>query len=822
MNKLTQSAARFGQWRLFLILISLCSSPMLHAQDQPYLNPKLNIDARVADLLGRMTLEEKFAQLQAVWIGRQHLENDSGEFIPNRAAEFLQYGIGHIARPSENKDIISTNKGPQETVKFVNDLQRWLLENTRLGIPALFHEEALHGHAAKYATSFPQAIALASTFDPERIKQMYAVTAAEVRARGGNQVLTPILDVARDPRWGRIEETMGEDPYLVAVLGVAAVQGFQGEVRGKIPPGKVIATLKHLTGHGEPSGGLNTAPAALGERALREVFLPPFEAAVKLGGAESIMPSYNEIDGIPSHANVKVLRDILRGEWGFDGTIVSDYFAISELMSRHHLTDNKADAALLALRAGVNVEMPDGDSFPALLQQKSKINLTWIDESVRRVLKDKFMLGLFEHPYTDPAGVEQFIGNAQHRALSQQIAEEAIVLLKNQNNILPLNKNKLKSIAVIGPYIDETLLGGYSDVPRSTVTILDGMRRYLQDSKVKLLHSEGIELTKIHWQTGADSRRAKSFSKERWHTDRVEWASTTENKQRIQKAVALARQADVALVVVGDNESTSREAWVESHLGDSTSLQLPGDQQALVDGVLASGTPVIVLLINGRPLAISEIADKAPAILEGWYLGQETGTAVARVLFGEVSPSGKLPVSIPRSVGHIPSYYNYKPTAKRGYAFTETTALYPFGHGLSYSQFEYSGLRIDAGKAAKTGHVKITMTLKNSGKLTAAEVVQLYIRDEYASVTRPVQELKGFEKVTLTKGKAVKISFLLPLSQLAFYDVAMNKIIEPGVFKVMIGSSSSDIRLTGEFKLTEAQVQTATTELAFTESSVSH
>ncbi len=820
MMRAVMGAIGYLSKRLIGVLLALAiSGQQLHAESEPYKNPQLNTDGRVEDLLSRMTLEEKFAQLQSVWIGRRKFESEAGVFLPDVASDYLKAGIGQVARPSENKDIISTNKDPLATVNFVNDVQKWLLDNTRLGIPAIFHEEALHGHSGKYATSFPQAIALASTFDPDLIEQMYAATASEVRARGGSQVLTPILDVARDPRWGRIEETLGEDPYLISVLGVAAVNGLQGTHSGTIPADRVIATLKHLTGHGQPAGGLNTAPAYFGERTLREIFLSPFEAAVKLGHAQSIMASYNEIDGIPSHANVKVLRNILRDEWGFNGTIVSDYFAIGELMGRHHLTDNKADAALLALSAGVDMELPDGDTFPALLKANSKIKMELIDQAVRRVLKHKFMLGLFENPYTDPKGVH-IIGNQEHRKLSEKVAENAIVLLKNQNHLLPLNTKKLKTLAVIGPHIDETLLGGYSDVPRSSVTILDGIRTYLNGSDVSLLHSEGVQLTRIHWPVGADSKQAKSFSKERWHTDKVELVPTAENLPRIQAAVDQARQADVALVVVGDNESTSREAWVESHLGDSTSLQLPGDQQALVDAILATGTPTVVLLMGGRPLAISAIAENVPAILEGWYLGQETGTAVAKVLFGEVSPSGKLPVSIPRSVGHIPSYYNFKPTAKRGYAFAETSALYAFGHGLSYSDFVYSGLKIDARAATKTGVVKISLKIKNTGKADAAEVIQLYINDVQASVTRPVKELKGFRKIHLARGKKASVTFELPLSQLAFYNASMDKLVEPGRFKVMLGSSSDDIRLEGEFKLTESDAKASHDELEFTQVTV--
>ncbi|SMF24880.1 beta-glucosidase [Alteromonadaceae bacterium Bs31] len=786
-----------------LVVICLCFMSFAYAEDIPvYKDSRQAIDKRVNDLLSRMTLEEKLAQLQSVWLGRREFENDKGVFLPEIAKPYLSQGIGQLGRPSENKLVHTPNKDVPTTIAFVNQVQKWLLENTRLGIPAIFHEEALHGHAALHATSFPQAIALASTFNPELIQQVYEVSAEEVRRRGAQQVLTPILDVARDPRWGRIEETMGEDPYLVASMGVAAVRGFQGEQPGLIPDDRVIATLKHLSGHGEPRGGLNTAPTPVGERELREIFLYPFEAAVKLAGVRSVMASYNEIDGIPSHANKKMLRDILRDEWGFEGVLISDYFAVTELMTRHYLTDNEADAGALALAAGVDIEAPDGVAYPQLgkLVAEGKLDVALIDQSVSRVLHEKFMLGLFENPFVELDGADAFIGNPEHVALAQKTAEQALVLLKNDKQLLPLDVNKLKSIAVIGPHADETLLGGYSDVPRSTVSVLQGIKKYVGEA-VRVNYAQGTILTQNYWQAGEDSLVANSLSKERWHQDEVQLPSAKDTKGMIKAAVKAAKKSDVAIVVVGDNESTSREAWAETHLGDSTHLQLFGEQQQLVDAVLATGTPTLVLLINGRPLAISKIAEQAPAIIEGWYLGQETGTAVARVIFGDVSPSGKLPVSIPRSVGHLPVYYNYKPTAKRGYAFAETSALYPFGHGLSYSKFEYSDLKVDESKARIDGKVQVSFTLKNVGGVAADEVVQLYVRDKVACVTRPVKELKAFARVSLEPQKAAKLVIDLPVNLMAFYDQQMRFVLEPGEIGLMLGSSSSDIRLEGSFNI---------------------
>lgn len=777
------------------VLLAIPASSM--AADPLYKNPDKPIDARVKDLLKRMTLEEKVAQLQTVWVARQKLETDSGEFTPEHAKEILGDGIGQVARPAENKATLTPNKTPAQTLAFTNAVQKYLVENTRLGIPAIFHEEALHGHAGRNATSFPQAIGLASTWDPATIEQVYTIAAQEMRAIGTHQALAPVLDVARDPRWGRIEETLGEDPYLVAELGVASVKGFQGAGNG-IGKDRVIATLKHLAGHGEPTGGLNTAPAPIGERSLRENFLPPFEAAVKVAHARSVMASYNEIDGIPSHSNVDLLQHILRGEWNFDGVVVSDYFAIAELINRHHLAADKSDAALMAMTAGVDVETPDGDAYKNLIQlvNDKKISLKQIDQAVARALHEKFALGLFDNPYTATTNVDEFVGNAKHAAFAQQVAEKAIILLKNEKNILPLDKSALKSVALIGPHVDETLIGGYSDVPKKTVSILQGLQEYL-GSSVTIHHEKGTLLTIEKWASHPDSASANSRSKQRWHTDEVVLATKADTKGMIEKAVAAAKKSDVAIVVVGDNEATSREAWSDNHLGDRTSLELLGEQQELVDAVLATGKPVVVLLIGGRPLAISKLAQTAPAILQGWYLGQETGRAVARVLFGDVNPGGKLPVSVARAVGHLPVYYNYKPAAKRGYAFDKTDALYPFGYGLSYTQFSYADMRWNKTQIKAGETVDISVVVSNTGARAGDEVVQLYINDPVASVTQPVKLLRGFKRIHLEPKQSVRVTFILAANQLGFYDRNMNFVLEPGKINLLIGSSSADIRLQG-------------------------
>lgn len=765
------------------------------------------IDAKVEQLLQRMTLEEKLAQLQTVWQEGKKLTKEDGSFDPQLAQTMLPHGIGHFGRPSEGK-------GPLETVKYTNAIQKWLIEETRLGIPAIFHEEALHGHAASQSTSFPQAIALASTWDPELVKQVYQVSAEEVRARGGNQALTPILDIARDARWGRIEETMGEDTYLVTALGVAAVEGFQGK-QELIPDNRVLATLKHLTGHGQPTAGLNIAPAPMGERELREIFLPPFEAAIKIANVRSVMASYNEIDGIPSHSSKQLLTDILRDEWGFDGVLVSDYFAVNELMTRHKIASSKAQAAKIALQAGVDIEMPDRDTFPYLaeLVKNGELDIKYIDQAVERILGDKFRLGLFDNPYTSETQVTQLVGSQKHRDLALKTAHKAITLLKN-DSLLPLSKTAYSKVAVIGPHANETLLGGYSDIPKTTVTIFDGIKQALA-SHAKVSFAQGTLITKPVENPDQDSINAKTFSKLRWNADKNELADSEDVAGMMQEAMTLANNSDLIIAVVGSNEGSSREGWSEEHLGDRSDITLLGEQQALVEQLLALGKPTVVILSNGRPLALGNINENAPAIIEAWYLGQETGTAIADVLFGDVNPSGKLPVTLPRSVGQLPMFYNHKPSAKRGYAFSETSPMYAFGHGLSYTEFTYSDLSINSDNAEINGSVTVEFSIQNTGKVYGEEVAQLYVNDPFASTTRPVQELKGFKRVGLAPNEKVKLRWDLPINMLAYYNQDMDFVVDAGEIKLKIGAASDDIRLASSFEVKGKTAIVADSEKAF-------
>jgi beta-glucosidase len=533
-----------------------------------------------------------------------------------------------------------------------------------------------------------------------------------------------------------------------------------------------------MTGHGEPESGTNIGPANISERVLREAFFPPFERAVKEGGALSVMASYNEIDGVPSHANGWLLNDVLRGEWGFDGYVVSDYFAIRELMGRHAVAESLADAAGQALAAGVDVELPNPEAFPELLElvRSGAVPEEMIDRALARGLRLRFLAGLFQDPYADAGHAEAITGNEEAGALALASAEKAMVLLRNEGDLLPLDLAALSRIAVIGPNADETILGGYTDAPRRTVSILDGVREYVGDA-AEVVFAKGAHITK----------------ERNWWGDEVELADPGENRRLIAAAAELAATAEVAIVAIGDNEQTSREAWAENHLGDRTSLALVGEQEELVRAVAATGVPTVVVLIHGRPLAVNWIAENVPAILDGWYLGQETGTAVARALFGEINPGGKLPVTIPRSVGQLPMFYNHKPTAHRGYLFDTTEPLWPFGFGLSYTSFALENPRLDRAEIGPAETAVLSVDLVNTGERAGDQVVQLYVRDVHSSVTRPVKELKAFERLTLAPGERRTVSFTVGPEQLRFWNREMERVVEPGGFQLMVGTDSADL-----------------------------
>jgi beta-glucosidase len=768
---------------IVLLLLVVCGSAYVVAQQAPppYMNASLPVDDRVADLLARMTLDEKVAQLIGVWNTKDAIQDANGQFTPATAGQLLSQGLGQISRPSEiaGTPVGPRVRSPRQEAEFTNAIQKWVKENTRLGIPVMFHEEALHGLVAPKATMFPVPMALASTWDPALLERVMTVAARQARARGVTEVLSPVIDLGRDPRWGRVEETYGEDPYLVTQLGLGAIRGYQGRSL-PLASDKVFATLKHFSGHGSHEGGINTAPSLIPERLLRSEQLMSFEAAVKEANAFFVMPSYNEIDGVPSHVNTWLLDKVLRQEWGFTGVIVSDYYAIAQLISQHHVAANNEDAAKQALAAGVDVELPDPDAYKTLpaLVKSGQVSEHDIDAAVARVLKGKFLAGLFEHPYVDVDEAERVSNTAADQAVALEAARKAIVLLENRNNALPLNRSAIKTLAVIGPNAKGIHLGGYSQDPGRGVDVLSGITT-AAGSGVKIVYAEGARITE---------------SEPIWARDTVELADPVKNRQRIQDAVKVARTADAIVLVIGTNESTSREAWADNHLGDMANIDLMSQQDELADAMLQTGKPVIVLLINGRPVAMPKLAERANAIVEAWYVGQEGGTAIGEVLFGDVNPSGKLPISIPRDAGQLPDYYNRKPTSYRGYLDMPRGPQWAFGHGLSYTAFTVSAPVVSPATIGPAGQATVTVDVTNTGARAGDEVVQLYLRDDVSSVTRPVKELRGFERVSLAPGAKKTVTFTLGPRELSLINRDMKRVVEPGTFTVMVGTNSDALQ----------------------------
>ncbi len=773
-----------------------------HGGTAIYKDPARPIEDRIADLLARMTIDEKLAQIGCVW--SRHLIQD-GVFSREQAREKIPHGIGEITRVGG-----ATALRPHQSAAVLNSIQRFLVEETRLGIPAIVHEESLAGYLARDATCFPQAIGLAATWEPALIEAMAREIRRQMLAVGARHALAPVLDVARDPRWGRVEETFGEDPYLIGTLGVAYIRGLQGD---NLKTG-VAATGKHFVGHSVTEGGLNWAPAHLPPRELREVHTLPFEMAIREADLATVMNAYHEIDGIPCGSSKELLVDLLRHELGFAGALVTDYFTIENLESYHCVAHDQAQAARLALEAGMDIELPASVCYAEPLRQaldSGAVDIALVDAAVQNVLRLKFRLGLFENPFVDADAAMTVFDTPEQRALARRLAQQSMVLLKNDGDLLPLDK-AVGAIAVIGPCADDIRLlqGDYHypshlevmsvpdhadsalPTPGSAVPAPMGGNNNLSEYFVPMVTVlEGIKAavapsTEVRHARGCDING----------TSRAGFA----------EAVALAEQSDVAIVVVGSKSGLTPDCTSGEAI-DRVDLGLPGVQQELVQAIHATGTPVVVVLISGRPLAVPWIAEHVPAVLEAWLPGEEGGAAVADVLFGDVNPGGKLPFCLPCHVGQVPVFYSHKPSGARSHWYGQyvdgsTKPLYPFGHGLSYTTFDYHNLQINPSAVSPTGAVAISLDVTNSGKRTGDEVVQLYVRDQIASVTRPVKELKGFKRITLVPGETRTVTFHLAVSQLGFYNRAMDLVVEPGDIEVMIGSSSADIRACGRFTIT--------------------
>jgi beta-glucosidase len=767
------------------------------ANDAVYLDAERTIDERVEDLIGRMTRAEKIAQLGSTW--SFSLLRD-GTLDPERCDDLLSEGIGQVTRVAG-----ATNLCPAEVARTNNAIQRHLRTATRLGIPALVHEEVCSGLMARDATIYPQAIGVASTWEPEYNRRLADLVRRQMRATGSHQGLSPVLDVVRDPRWGRTEETYGEDPYLVARMGVAFVHGLQGEDWGR----GVVATAKHFVGYGASEGGLNWAPAHLPPRELREVYLYPFEVAVREGRLASVMNAYHELDGIPCGASEELLSGVLRDEWGFSGTVVSDYFSVEQLYSYHRLVRDRSEAASTALSAGIDVELPATDAYAdplAAALEDGRVDPDVLDAAVRRVLRQKFELGLFDAPYVDEDS-DMSARTEDETALALEVARRSLVLLANEGSTLPLPTGQGGTVALIGPSANDarhllgdytfaahietlldarergSLLGGMPDIPDDLTldASLDGMTTIREELTARLgdrlLYARGC---------GIDDPSTQGFA----------------------EAVALAEQAETVILVLGDKSGLTPECTTgESR--DRSSLDLPGVQEQLVQAIAATGKRMIAVLVGGRPMGSAAMHASCDAVLMAWLPGQVGARAIAEALVGEVSPSGKLPISYPRSAGQIPVYYAHKLSGGRShwhgdYVDSPATPLYAFGHGLSYASFELREAKLEARSVPVGGSFTIDAEIANIGDRAAEEVVQVYIRDPEASVTRPVRELKGFARVAVEPGSSTAVRFTLDTGQLGFYDRNMTYTVEPGTVEIHVGFASDRLVHVGDIVIQSA------------------
>lgn len=772
--------------RLYILVIVQMVCTLGFTQSPPslpaYKDPSFSIDVRLSDLLSRMTLEEKVGQLLCP-LGWEMYEIHGSEVHPSGKFKQLikERNVGMLwatyrADPWTKKTL-ANGLNPEMAAKAGNALQKYVMENTRLGIPMFLAEEAPHGHMAIGATVFPTGIGMAATWSPELVKEVGQVIAKEIRSQGGHISYGPVLDLTRDPRWSRVEETFGEDPVLSGILGASMVDGLGG---GNLSQKyATIATLKHFLAYAVPEGGQNGNYASVGIRDLHQNFLPPFRKAID-AGALSVMTSYNSIDGIPCTSNHYLLTQLLRNEWKFRGFVVSDLYSIEGIHESHFVAPTKENAAIQSVTAGVDVDL-GGDAYTNLCHavQSGQMDKTVIDTAVCRVLRMKFEMGLFEHPYVDPKIAAKTVRRKEHIELARKIAQSSITLLKNENSILPLSKT-INKVAVIGPNVDNryNMLGDYTapQEDSNVKTVLDGILTKLSPFRVEYVRGCAIRDTTVN---------------------------------EIEQAIEAARRSEVVIVVVGGSSARDfKTSYKETGAAvaeegsvsdmecgegfDRASLSLLGRQQELLESLQKTGKPLIVVYIEGRPLEKNWASEYADALLTAYYPGQEGGNAIADVLFGDYNPSGRLPISVPRSVGQIPVYYNKKAPRNHDYVEVSSSPLYSFGYGMSYTTFEYSDLQV-VQKSARC--FEVSFKVKNTGKYDGEEVSQLYMRDEYASVVQPMKQLKHFERFHLKKGEEKKVTFVLTEEDFFLVNYTLKKVVESGTFQVMIGSSSDDIRL---------------------------
>ena len=747
-------------------------------------------EKQIQQLLSQMTLDEKLAQLRSYWM---YDLQTSGVLDDQKVASKLHDGIGQITRIGG-----ASTYTPREAAKVANQLQSFLKEKTRLGIPAIVHEECCVGLMAPCASVFPEIIGLASTFQPELAYKMTSEIRKQVMAIGSRQGLAPVLDVARDPRWGRVEETFGEDPILVSQFGVEYIKGLQTD---DLRHG-VMATGKHFVGHSFSQGGLNCAPVQIGWRDLWDVYLAPFQAAIRDAGIASMMNAYPEIDSELVAASKRIMTELLREKLGFYGLVVSDYEAIIMIHNYHNVAETKKEAAIKALEAGIDVELPTvncyGDDLLEAINA-GEISLEVIDQSVERHLRMKFELGLFDNPFVNEDTVIDVFDTPAQRELAYEIARKSLVLLKN-DGVLPLKSSNLK-IGLIGPNADSNrcMFGDYS-FP-ATVELFKVVPP--EDSSFNDLTDEELNKITVPVPTLLEVLKEKVPNAEILYTEGC--GINSEDESGFSKAVEVVHASDVVLLVLGGRSGLAPYNTT-GEFRDTTDLSLPGVQEKLAKLILDLDKPVVLVLLNGRPTSIPDLVDRTNAILQAWVPGEEGARAIVSTLFGEENPGGKLPISIPRSAGQIPVFYNHKPSGRRSNIFVDytnekVTPLYPFGHGLSYSTFEYADLIIAKQQVESGEEVEISCYVKNNSDLVGDEVVQLYCRDLYASIPRPVKELKGFIRISLEPAETKKVVFKLPGNMMAFYDLDFDLVVEAGTIEVMIGSSSEDIRLSGSFDI---------------------
>lgn len=780
----------------FLSASAFFLSAPVHAQKKPlYKDAAAPVDQRVKDLIGRMTLEEKVGQISTLlgWdmYTKSNTTISASEAFKKAVAEQHTGMLWATLRADPwTKKTLITGLNPSQSAMATNALQKYVMEHTRLGIPMFFAEECPHGHMAIGTTVFPTSIGQSSTWNPALISEMASAIAKETRLQGAHIGYGPVLDLAREPRWSRVEETYGEDPVLNSRMGEAMVSGFQGSDIGS--GANILSTLKHFTAYGVPEGGHNGGSVSIGNRELFQSYLPPFKAAVK-AGALSVMTAYNSVDGIPCSSNHYLLTDILRGQWGFQGFVVSDLNSISGLQGNHHVAASPAEAASLAINAGLDADLSGYGYGQSLLKAVNDglVKMATVDTAVARVLSLKFRMGLFENPYVNPKQAAKEVMNTKNVALARKVARESLVLLKNEKNTLPLSKS-LKNIAVIGPNADNVYnqLGDYTapQADGKVITVLNGVRAKVSKE------------TGVFYQKGCAIRDTTSTG--------------------IAAAVALASKSDVAIVVLGGSSardfkteyqntgaaevkaSAVAVSDMESGEGfDRSTLDLMGRQMELLRAVVKTGTPVVVVLIKGRPLTINWAAENVAAIVDAWYPGQEGGNAIADVLFGDYNPAGRLPISVPKSVGQLPVYYNKKKPLPHNYVELDELPLYSFGYGLSYSKFEYSNLETVVSGTGEDLRVQVSFDLKNISDRDGEEVVQLYLRDEQSSVVTPMQQLKKFRRLALKSGAQEHLSFELTAEDLQLMNQQMEWKVEPGDFTLMVGAASSDIRLKTVFSV---------------------